>query len=321
MDADELIPTAEDFDIHGDLKALDKLISFYTHAPRTSRRPTPYWAPKAPTCWRQVKEPTWHWVTPLRDLLEDRTVLDCNGAFLAPLSGTQMARDALEHTGAVSMAEARQVLPGYYLINSAAWGLDKRIVSPLGQASLPAQFWAAAPTVQLLLELSEDGFWPGVTVYDSWTCAATFRMSKWAAWLKSVRLLAMSNDDEYVRQNPDAPREAALSVKRGYAKAFQLMVQEAEPGKPRKSKVFRPDWYHAVRTQHRANMWRKAWKCVNAGVPVTYMGNVDEIELPTDMVEQIIDMTMPPIRIDLTGRDLGAFKIKDPEDNDPEDNE
>lgn len=313
MSPSDLILTVDDFHPDGYLRALRKLE--HEHAPKL-RKAAPYWRPKPPACWRTIHEPEWNWTSQARGMedFQDLTVLDCNGAFLAPLSGTYVAHGVLERTGPVGELTARQVLPGYYRINAAPWGASEAIVSPLGQGSLPPQVWVAAPTLTLLLELQEEGVWPGVRVYDSWTCDAKVRPTKWAAWLRDVRLLAMDTDAQTRLEFPDAVPTAARAVKDGYAMAFQLMIQEAKPDEPRKSGVFRPDWYHTVRAQHKANMWRKAWKCLQAGIIVTYMGKTDEIELPTAVIGHLIDMPEPPIRIDLTGRALGAFKIKDEAD-------
>jgi hypothetical protein len=310
--SEELGLTEADFGTSGMLLALDKLTK--VHVPKSFGR-TPYWFPKAPPIWKKAHEPEWNWTGPARELYDDATatLLDCNGAFLAPLSGTEMARDALGHTGPLASMTSRQVLPGYYRIGSAPW-TDKRIVSPLGQGKIGPQVWVAAPTLVLLLELQEAGRWPEIEIFDSWTCSFKMRMSKWAEWLRGVRLLAMDTDAQWIAQgaDPDVVRRegAVIAVKDGYGAAFQMMMQESHPGEPRKSGVFRPDWYQAVRSQHRANMWRKAWKAVQAGIPILSMGTVDEIEIPSDIVIQLIDMPDAPLKIDVTGRQLGSFKVK-----------
>ncbi len=306
--------TAEDFLPDGTLRALNRLQHGFM--PGSFGR-TPYWTPKPPPCWRQVHEPNWAWRHPDHGQI-DMVPLDCNGAFLAPLSGTEFARDALVQTGAISTPAVNQVLPGYYLINSAPWS-DPRIVSPLGQAPMPAQVWVAAPTLQLLLELVASGSWLDITVFDSWTCDAKCRMSAWADWLKRVRILAMDTDERDQRDYPGIkPGQAAQMVKDGYSMAVQLIGHIPEKGKPVKSGVQRPDWHHAIRCQHKANVWRKCWNAVQAGLPILYMGDTDAIDIPAWglpwLQEHAPGMRHKPPQIDLTGRRLGHFKIRKEKD-------
>lgn len=314
--------TAADFAPGGELRALHHLQK--NHIPSVYGA-TPYWRPKAPGIWRQVEEPEWNWSHPGREEsaeVSGNVLLDCNGAFLAPLSGTELAHGALLRTGPIPTPGPRQVLPGYYLIGNLGWA-DPRIFSPLGQATMPAQIWVAAPTLQLLLELAEGGHVRDITIYDSWTCDQKCRLTGWAAWLREVRLLAMDTDEERRRLYPVGWKpECADAVKRGYSIAIQLMAHEpkkgenGEKGEERKSGVFRPDWTHAIRAQHKANIWRKAWNCLQKDIPVLYMGNTDEVELPAWAVVHLIDMDrkIAPIKIDLTGRQLGSFKIKSKEE-------
>lgn len=289
-----------------DIRALDALI--HTHTPLLRKR-QPYWAPKPPTCHGDIRIPAWTWERDGLGDIPDRVTLDANGAFLAPLSGTEFAHGALERTGE-DPGDPFKPAPGYYRIPAYRWA-DPRIVSPLGLQPLPPPkrpgqiplVWVAAPTLKLLAELTEQGSWPGVEVVDSWTCPDRVRFATWAAWVRDERAAALLADD----------RERYDAVKLAYAQAIQMLLG-TEDASEAKSKVRRPDWYHTVRAQHSANQWRKAWACTMAGVPVLAMGNVDELTFAASDFVHLLNLAAqekPPIRIDQSGLKLGAFKIKD----------
>jgi hypothetical protein len=307
--------TADDFNAQGVLKALDKL--HQVHVPRRAKR-APLWVHKGtdrdPGPWREVFEPDWNWQRADRRA-HHRVLMDVNGAFLSPLSGTEVAHGALTHTGPLAAPLSGQLLPGYYRIAASRWGREADIVSPLGTRKVPPQVWVAHPTLGLLLDLVEEEVWPEVEILDSWTCAERVRMSDWAAWLKGVRLDAFEQDEEEaaaagVELRPGTgPR--ATAVKDGYSMAVTMMRDQPEKGKASKSQIFRPDWHYAIRTQHRANMWRKAWRLHKIGVPILYLGKIDGIEIPERDLFALADMPTCPVKLDDTGRTLGAFKIRE----------
>ena len=75
--------------------------------------------------------------------------------------------------------------------------------------------------------------------------------------------------------------------------------------------IRRPDWYHAIHAQHRATMWRKLWRAVEAGVGPVRCAAIDAAEFTDAAYQFILTMDKPPLRIDNTGRSFGSFKVDD----------
>lgn len=290
----------------------------HEHTPLLRRR-APYWRPRPAPCHRDVHLPAWNWVHPdYHDGLNmDLTVLDAIGAFVSAASSATFAHGALEHTGA--LADFAK-LPGYYRIDSHAWS-DPRIVSPLGSAQLPDKIWVAAPTVELLMQLAEDGYWPQVHISDSWTCPDKVRFREWATAVNNARAAALRDCDAAEISGTEAEQAEAdewyEAVKLGYSVAVQLMRGPAE-GNEVKSGVRRPDWHDTIHAQHAASTWRKVWKCVEAGYEPVMMGSVDEVIFPTIALEE--ELVHPSLtagratallKVDNSGIQLGAFKVKE----------
>lgn len=273
----------------------------------------PIWHSPLPKVIDAVRVPSWSWrhdnstAEQLR-----RRVLDANGAFMAPLSGTQLAHGPLvnDWNGATT-----RPAPGLYQIDAHSWS-DPRIVSPLGTGTLPKgrPIWVTHPTLELLAKLTDTGLWPGITVFDAYTARPdekrknvpeVCRLADWAAYVREQRARAMGARDA---GDPD-PYEA---VKTGYSVAIQLMLGPKE-GDKAKAKIARPDWYHAIRAQHAANQWRKAWAMIGAGIPVLGMEHVDEITIAEDDWDALQTAAAQPkagFKLDASGLQLGAFKTK-----------
>lgn len=288
-------------------RALSKLEN--EHMPLLRRR-SPYWRPRPAAPWRDVHLPGWNWVHPdyRTDLNMDLTLLDANGAFVSAASSAGFAHGALDHTGALS---GPGTLPGCYRIDSHAWS-DPRIVSPLGTAELPAKIWIAHPTLELLQQLSEAGYWPEVRIHDSWTCQDTVRLRSWATAVNNDRAAAIRDIETAYRLGTEAEQEEAdawyEAVKTGYSMAVQLMRGPAD-GQSVKSAVKRPDWYDTIHAQHAASTWRKVWKCVERGYIPVMMGSVDEVVWDTQDFQDIQADGL--LKLDQSGIQLGAFKIKE----------
>ena len=281
----------------------------HEYAPTVHRR-TPYWRPRPPACWRDVHLPAWNWVHPDYDtsLQMDMTVVDAIGAFVAAASSATFAHGELVHRGALADYDKR---PGYYRIDAHGWS-DPRIPSPLGSADLPAKVWVAHPTMELLTQLSEAGYWPAIHIHDAWTADVSCRMREWATRIRNdraeaLRLVAAARacGAEREVEMAEATYEA---IKTGYSMAVQLMRGPAEGGKV-KSAVRRPDWHDTIHAQHAASTWRKVWKCVVAGYVPVMMGSVDEVVWDTVDLRSLVDAGLFPV--DESGIQLGAFKVKE----------
>lgn len=280
------------------------------------RRRAPYWRPRQAPCWRDVHLPDWSWTHPAYtpDLGFALAVLDRNAAFVSAMSSGTFAHGELEHTGAMPYGTKT---PGYYKIDYHPWQ-DDRIVSPLGTQETTAKIWVAHPTLELLTQLCDAGYWPDVRIHDSWTCASRVRFREWATAVNNDRVAALRDvqaDDDHDPELSPGSAECSCSacprykaVKDGYSMAVQLMLGPAEGGKV-KSGVKRPDWYHTIHAQHAATTWRYVWKALQAGYEPVMMGSTDEVVYPADAVPEL--QTQGLLKVDDSGIGLGTFKVKE----------
>jgi hypothetical protein len=282
------------------IRALDALIQDY---PPKLRGRQPYWHPTPPAMVKGARVPRWElWKRdgyddiPADDLLH----LDVNGAWMAPVSGTELAHGELEHTGPKSFDK----LPGYWLIDVHHWS-DPTIVSPLGTRQHKSTEWFTTPTITQLLELQELGEWPDFKIYDSWTCPDRCRLSGWAAWVRELRAEAQQDRED----DPDYYD----AVKLGFTQAITMFLPPAE-GNTVKSKVLRPDWFHTLNAAQAANTWRKARWMSQRGIPIAAMHSVDEVTIWAEDYYALEDLIArdpkAKMKLDQSGVQLGHFKIK-----------
>lgn len=288
-------------------RALDMLLN--EHMPTLHRR-APYWAPKPPPMWRDTHVPAWHWFHVDYDQDQDVTFLDRTASWVSAASSAQYAHGALERTGALPGHGRR---PGYYLVDAHQWQ-DHRIVSPLGTAETESRVWVTYPTLEQLQRLEADGYWPGVTIHDSWTCADSVRFRSWATAVNNHRVEALRHLQDTLVNGTEADQADAEDwyenrIKAGYAMAVQLM-RGTESKTDAKSKVRRPDWYDTTVAQAAANVWRDTWKCVQAGYQPLFMGAKDEVAYATADVRSIALGVPPLLKMDNTGVQLGHWKVK-----------
>lgn len=287
------------------------------------RRRAPYWRPRPAPCFRDCHTPDWNWTHPeyTPDMPMELAVLDRNGAFVSAASSASFAHGELEHTGAMPYGTK---LPGYYRIDWH-WWQDDRIGSPLGTAepfvvaSASNKVWVAYPTLELLRQLCDDGYWPDLRIHDSWTCTSSVRFREWATAVNNARIGALRDvhadpDHDPTQFSPghvDCPCSSCpwyKAVKDGYAMAVQLMLGPMEGGKV-KSGVKRPDWYHTIHAQHAATTWRYVWKALQAGYEPVSMGGTDEVVYPSTAIPEL--EAGGHVKIDHSGEALGTFKIKE----------
>lgn len=268
----------------------------------------PFWRPKPPAIATDVYTPAWDWMDNAQDDAgEALVILDAIAAYVTAISSVTVAHGALEHTGPVMDATA----VGYYLITIPAWEVPG-IVHPLGTDIVWGdQVWVAHPTAQLLQQLAADGYAAALEIHDSWTAPTSVRLRKWSDILKARRNLALDEvDAARAAGSPELLTEANAfytDLKISYSIAVQMMLTGE------KCKTRRPDWAHAIVATHSANIWRKVWRCVLAGKYPAGMGAVDEVAFTwTTFHELMYDIRGgSPLKVDPTGRQLGAFKVKD----------
>jgi hypothetical protein len=287
-----------------ELRLLDALTEDY---PPVLRGRKPRWQPdkaNSPALWRDVRVPAWNWTREGYEELDPAELLhlDVNAAWMAPASGTELAHGPLEHTGPKPFDK----LPGYWLIDTHRWP-DSTIVSPLGNlAERRSTAWLPMQTVAHLVELQELGEWPDFRIHDSWTSPDRCRLVDWAKFVKEMREEALDQ-----REEDPGYYEA---VKLGYTKAIQMFLPPM-PGKKIVSQVRRADWFHALNAAQAANTWRKARWISKHHIPLAAMSSVDEVTIWREdydrLAELIRNHSKPRVRLDNTGYQLGAFKIKE----------
>ena len=283
-----------------DYRALDLLIDT---APKIRGR-SPFWRPAAPDVTGAVYVPGWQWrrpVTPADGA--SLIVLDANAAYLSAASSVPVAHGRLIHDKIVHPFE--RGVPGYWLTDWHEWPALDQIMSPLGgrgRSHTPqGTVWLTTPTMDLLSQLVDQGLWPDLEVYDSYTCETPCRLRNWADHVQHDRKMAME-------ALPGA-RDRYEAIKLGYSMAVTLL------GKDETSQVFRPDWGHFIRAQHAASMWRRAWtfnQAYDRGLVAA--GSVDELVFPRESLDSLWRQQsankVTPLTVDATGVRLGAFHIK-----------
>ena len=271
-----------------------------------------YWrAPVTPPS-RDVYIPHWNWLG-IHEIPAgaETLTLDANGAYLAAAGSVQIAHAQLKQSGGLHHGEfptPRQVLPGYYRIKTPYWAFKGTIVSPVGDSSrteTEESLWVAHPTLQLMLELHDQGALADVVVYDSWTSDVRTEFREWCATLRELRLTRLQAIGQ---AQTDAARRAAEdqydAFKEGYSAALSLMLTGE------KCRTRRPDWTHAVHAQAAATMWRKAWRWTETGRPLISMGHTDEITILAADLPEVMSKPKPPFQYDASGHKLGALKPK-----------
>lgn len=267
---------------------------------------------------KSVLVPGWGWERPGPDDGRPRVVLDGNGDWLGAASTVTVAFNELTHTGPLPRYDA---VPGYYRIALTNRRTSMRlggigytevretdwprwdIPHPLGTTVPDGETWVAHTTLEYLMELEQLHMWSGdLSILDSWTDRKDegVRLSKWVGYVNAGR-------KELKAAGPDMADQLA-DWKVSYAQAIQMLVAgENEDGTSR-CLVRRPDWYHAIRGQHRATQHRKVRNLVEAGYEVVEVGHMDQITLPSDQF-RILERDEKQKLIRLDPVELGAYKV------------
>jgi hypothetical protein len=253
---------------------------------------------------------------PEADVPEGTTLveLDANGAFVAAASSATFAHCALQNTGPLDLTTG-PVPGGYLLVDAHHWALGAP-GSPLGQnrprTDADGRVWVPHTVYAVLRDLTygakwgaREGHWPGCTVYDSWT-ADTCRLTEWANVVRDTRAAAKVQGDVALSER----------IKTGYSQAVQMWsTQPDAKGTPvdkrkKNNKAYRPDWYAALRGQHFANMWRRAYQATILGHAPLRVWDTDRMLMTEHDLLSLLrrDVQPIPLRLDETGLGLGTFK-------------
>jgi transcriptional regulator with XRE-family HTH domain len=212
------------------------------------------------------------------------TALDINGAYLSALK-THLPLGQLEHSTGFAHDRRRA---GVHLITPPAWEHDAVLPNPIGQRDEPGPLWVTEPTLRLLLRLSgpKHGLCEPPQIHESYTSGATENLlEKFRIALKDARDTAIADGDELTLEY----------VKAMYSKFVSTMGESNY-----NRELYRPDWMHIIRSQAFANLWMKALKAHDAGLPVVRAMGTDELHVIGDWR-----------RVFPEGRGVTEVKVKD----------
>lgn len=174
----------------------------------------------------------------------DTTQMHLAAARNTPLSARVPDRDPVPQ-------DWRDGLTGWWRIDLEPWPHERTMPSPAGyiydrHSRQPSTRWVTGPTMQLLQQLRDDSEHPGYSVLDSHTAPADGVLLRgWADRLNGA-----------YRQHSAAGgvNDQALcrAIKASYQRGISHMLN------PR-SRVYRPDWGHAIIAMARTNLWRRMW--------------------------------------------------------------
>lgn len=259
--------------------------------------------------------PTMNWgpTDPEGEVLEGTPLVevDANGAYVAAATSGTFAHCALQHTGPLELSSG-QIPGGYMLVDVHPWQLGCP-GSPLG-SNRPrgAQVWVPHTVYSVLRDLvhgnpawTPGGHWPDATVYDSWT-ADVCRFEKWSGVVRDTRAAGKIGGDKATGER----------IKIAYSQAVQMWATEPDPkGTPadkrqKKNVAYRPDWYAALRGQHFANMFRRAYQCSMLGHAPLKVWDTDRMLFEEKHLLALLgrDTKPYPMRLDETEIALGTFK-------------
>jgi transcriptional regulator with XRE-family HTH domain len=212
------------------------------------------------------------------------TALDINGAYLSALK-THLPLGQLEHSTGFAHDRRRA---GVHLITPPEWEHETVLPNPIGQRDEPGPLWVTEPTLRLLLRLSgpKHGLCEPPEIHESYTSGTTENLlEKFRIALKDARDTAIADGDELTLEY----------VKAMYSK-FVSTMGESNYNRG----LYRPDWMHLIRSQAFANLWMKALKAHEAGLPVVRAMGTDELHVIGDWR-----------RVFPEGRSVTEVKVKD----------
>ncbi|WP_335936238.1 helix-turn-helix domain-containing protein [Streptomyces sp. PTD5-9] len=212
------------------------------------------------------------------------TALDINGAYLSALK-THLPIGQLEHSTGFDHDRRRA---GVHLITPPEWEHTAVLPNPIGNRDEPGPLWVTEPTLRLLLRLSgpKYGLCEPPEIHESFTSGATENLlEKFRVALKEARDTAIAAGDEVTLEY----------VKAMYSKFVSTMGESNY-----NRELYRPDWMHIIRSQAFANLWMKALKAHDEGLPVVRAMGTDELHVIGDWR-----------RVFPEGRGVTEVKVKD----------
>lgn len=223
-------------------------------APRTRRENRPYWKPN----WTEPRKcvPALTGGTELPDNWHSAAEhgkrylhqYDVVTQHLSAAGVVTLATGALHWTGKPGSA-VKQNKPGYYLVTiPAMWNYAGCLPHPAGRYTPGDRVWITHPTLDLLVYCAEElEIMDAPEVHESWTADGTRVLRTWASTLASAVKVA------HARMLSTPEDQVLFDTVKNVYKMARGMLEVPQ------SRVYRPDWAHAIIAQARTNLWRKIW--------------------------------------------------------------
>ena len=185
--------------------------------------------------------------------------LDRHQSYPGSCNGVAVAAGKLMHSGGLDHNPKDDRLAGICEVMVPDWPHEDRIGHPLGRDAVPGRsLWVPSGQVEQLWKLHEQGCITRPVVVDSWLGRRT--TSLFDAYQVAVR---------------DA-RAAASTPEEVTAVKFHssVAIRKLHPVEA-KSQQWRPDWHAAICAEAATRLWAVAWRAVEAGGELAWMGSCD----------------------------------------------
>ena len=185
--------------------------------------------------------------------------LDRHQSYPGSCNGVPVAANKVMHYGPLSANPKLSKLAGICEVMVPEWPHEDRIGHPLGRDAVPGRsLWVPSGQVEQLWKLHEQGCITRPVVVDSWLGRRT--TSLFDAYQVAVR---------------DA-RAAASTPEEVTAVKFHssVAIRKLHPVEA-KSQQWRPDWHAAICAEAATRLWAVAWRAVQAGAELAWMGSCD----------------------------------------------
>lgn len=246
---------------------------------------TPRWQTRLPWPYGDIEVP----YTPMQWYREyDGPIhgYDANKAYLSSLVNVELPADDLQHRRRPTFDPKEG---GVWRVDLAPWHRSAELPDPAGYGHVQddGTRWLTTPTMTLIHQLAERGDHMGYTTLESWTAPARRITRHWAQRLSEI--IALS----------DSPLPAAAG--RVYKETYGMWRRQS-------GRVRRPDWHYATVAMARANLWRKMDKFSREQHRYPVRIETDALFYPTAPGTPWADAAPGGMRLDPSGKQLGAFK-------------
>lgn len=224
--------------------------------PKMKSQNRPFWSPdwtSCPPARAGNTELPDEWRAPDRPQMAYLHCYDLTTQHLAAAQAVKVSPGPLSFVGRSKVPDLSKDCPaGYYEITVPRMHAFERLIPhPVGQYAPGAQCWVTHATMNVLFEAADEhGMidYPEVhrAYLTSHPTGGTRLLRDWAG-----TIVQAVKDAATLKGKPIDPDGAVLDAVKSVYKAGRGMLQVE------RSRVYRPDWAHAIVAQARANLWRK----------------------------------------------------------------